>query len=154
MSEWTLERPFPRGPLLLSAGIVLLSLVLATGTSLTGVGAQRTLLPAAVESRDLMFADRADGAILVTDITQPTAAPVVLMPGTSGFVRVATRGLARERNLLGIGPEAPFRLIRDAEDQLWLFDSQTDRKIQVDAFGRGNRDAFAQLLQSFRKATP
>ena len=159
MARWKTKDPFPRGPLIACGAVVCLALLSAIFTSVTGIGQHTVVLPTAIEQRDLIFADRADGAIV---ITEPGAAgePVrVVQPGTDGFIRVAVRGLAFERERHGIGGAAPFRLMRTADDRMWLIDPETNGKVEVSAFGPGNRNVFAQLFASHasnqpRKATP
>ncbi len=159
MARWKTKDPFPRVPLIACGAVVSLALLSAGFTSITGVGQHKVVLPTAIEQRDLIFADRADGAIV---ITEPGAAGVpvrVIQPGTDGFIRVAVRGLAFERERNGVGSAAPFRLMRSADDRMWLIDPETNGKVEVSAFGPGNRNVFAQLFASHasnlpRKATP
>ena len=96
-----------------------------------------------LQSRDLQFEDRPDRSGAVFDIgdNQPIA---IVSPGTNGFVRVAMRGLARERRVGDIG-EAPFRLTR-CRGRLTLTDTLTGDQIELGAFGSTNEEAFARLL--------
>jgi putative photosynthetic complex assembly protein len=154
VEDWKINRPFPRGPLIASISIVVAALVAAITASTTGIGRSVTELPPAVESRDLMFSDRADGAVIVADASAPTVPTRVIMPGTDGFIRVALRGLVVERERNGVGNELGFRLMRSAENRMWLIDLATGSKVEVSAFGPQNRNVFAELLPSGRNFQP
>lgn len=149
MSEAFHDRPFPRGALLGAAALVSLAILSATVVRVSGVGT--TQMPAAmpIESRDLRFEDRADGAVQVYD-TREQRTLAVLAPGTNGFVRGALRGLARERKRQDIGSGPPFRLTRWADGRVSLEDPSTGRRIDLDAFGSTNAQAFAWLLDAPR----
>jgi putative photosynthetic complex assembly protein len=113
------------------------------------IGSTRVTLAAPVESVDLRFEDRRDGAIVVRSVAAPET-PRVLMPGTNGFVRTALRSMAQERLAKGAGADVPFRLARQPGGGLWIEDLATGRRIGLDAFGAGNAKAFEQLLASER----
>jgi putative photosynthetic complex assembly protein len=102
-------------------------------------------LPAVTESRDLLFEDGKDGAVLVFD-AHDRALVDSLAPGTNGFVRVVLRGLARERRMNEIGQQPPFRLSRFENGQMTLLDTSTNKQIDLAAFGSSNAEAFARLL--------
>lgn len=98
-----------------------------------------------VATRDLHFADRADGAVVVTEAA--TNSPVmVLEPGQDGFVRGTMRGLARDRKGRDIGSEAPFRLTSWNDGYLTLEDRATGRTLELIGFGATNAHAFARFL--------
>ncbi len=107
---------------------------------------------AIVASRDLRFADRGDGAVIITDVGNGNVAQIIPAGQKTGFVRGVMRSLARERRMAGIGAEAPFRLTAWADGELSLVDSATGRAIELNAFGPDNRAAFAALLPPFKKA--
>jgi putative photosynthetic complex assembly protein len=98
-----------------------------------------------VATRDLQFADRADGAIVVTDARSGRVVET-LAPGTEGFVRGGMRGLARERNRAGISVEVPFRLSAWPDGRITLQDTGTGNTMELHAFGRTNAEAFLKLL--------
>jgi putative photosynthetic complex assembly protein len=129
------------------AGLVLFALAAVTTSRLTGVGDVRVTVPAALESRDLNFADGPGGAVLVLDHRDGRVIDT-LAPGSNGFVRVVLRGLARERKLGDIGPLPPFRLTRYANGQLTLTDTSSGKQIDLDAFGAANTGAFARLMHA------
>jgi len=147
MSEVLHEPLIPKGGLLAGAALVLFALTAVTTARLTGTGGTRMTLPAAVESRDLNFADGDHGAVLVYD-SQSKQLVDTLAPGSNGFIRVVLRGLARERKLGDIGPQPPFRLTRFVNGQLTLTDTSSGKQIDLDAFGAANVGAFARLMDA------
>ena len=146
MTEQTPYRPFPRGPLIGAGLLVVLSLLLAATSRLTGLGSTTVEPGIAVETRELRFLDRADGSVAVLE----TGGNVVeiLAPGTNGFVRGVMRGLARERKLEGIGDAPPFRLIRWNDGRLSLQDTATGREVQLVSFGQTQFEVFANMLHA------
>lgn len=95
--------------------------------------------------RQLLFADSADGKVIVTDAaTRETVAAI----GTegSGFIRGVMRGLARERYQHQQGASVPFRLSAWPDGALTLTDDSTGRVIELGSFGPDNRAAFARFL--------
>jgi len=135
----------PKGALLAAFGLVLFALAAATTSRVTGYGTAHMTLPAAVESRDLLFKDGEDGSVLVYDAADNQLLHK-LAPGQSGFVRVVMRGMARERKIADIGPQPPFRITRYANGQLTLTDTANNRMIDLNAFGSSNLAAFAALI--------
>ncbi|MCC5885157.1 MAG: hypothetical protein JJT88_01855 [Gammaproteobacteria bacterium] len=96
-------------------------------------------------SRELLFLDRSDGAVVILDY--PGGETVdVLSPGTHGFVRGVMRGMARERRSKKVGTEPPYRLSSWSDGRLTLDDPSTGRWVELVAFGPDNFQAFAQLL--------
>lgn len=136
----------PVGPVVAFGGALLLVLV---------VGAYNTLLrdrdshpsewAELVESRNLRFFDREDGAVVIVDDRLGTKI-AVLEPGTHGFVRGVMRGMARERRSKLVGTEPPYRLARWSDGRLTLDDPHTGRWVELVAFGPDNFRAFAMLL--------
>ena len=134
--------------------MIVVGLLAAATGSWTGAGTVRVPLPTSVvESRDIIISDRADGAVVVSDAGNATFSPDVLKPGTNGFVRVAASGLAFTRQAQGIGREPPFKLIREADDRMWLLDPSTGKRVDLNAFGPQNRAVFVQLLPSAKIAS-
>ncbi len=97
-----------------------------------------------VASRDLRFADRADGAVVVTDAQ--TEQTVDVLQGEQGFIRSTMRGLARARRLDGIGAAPPFHLAAWSDGRLTLDDPSDGRHLELQAFGSLNVAVFARLL--------
>ena len=146
MTELTAERPLPRAAVVAGGILIALTLASAVAARLGGIGTLDHQLPAVSDSRMLIFADRADGAIVITDATARSEV-AVLAPGTNGFVRGALRGLARERRAEGVGEQPPFRLIRRVDGRIELADPQTGRSISLEAFGHTQVETFAALLK-------
>lgn len=139
------EEKIPRGLLLGAGGLVLSSLLIVGVARLTGYTPDRPPPSVVVESHDLRFEDRADGAVLVYDDADGRLA-YTLAPGTNGFVRGVLRGLVRERRADQVGPTPPFRLTRWADGRLSLDDPSTGRHVDLEVFGPANAGAFADIL--------
>ena len=146
------DRPFPRGALIGAAALIGFSLLAVTLARFAGLGPVTEPMAPVVQSRELRFADRADGAVLVYD-RQGDEVVDLVPPGSGGVVRGVLRALARERRLQGDGASTPFRLSRLADGRLTLEDLATGRVIDLKAFGHTNEGAFARLL-SPGNATP
>ena len=110
-----------------------------------GLGVTEVPTSAPMESRDLLFEDRADGAVVIYQAGHGPAVEV-LEPGTNGFLRGVMRSVARARRLQQIGSEAPVRLTRWQDDRLSLEDPATGYRVELNAFGPTNAEAFARLL--------
>jgi len=139
------DKPIPR-PLLIAAGVLLASVLGLTALA-RHYDYKIGLPPEAniVASRDVVFLDQPDGSILVED--PATRARIdVLEPGTYGFVRGATRALARQHRGLAQGEAAPFRLIRWDDGRVTLQDLTTNTQIELQAYGPTNFEAFSRLL--------
>ncbi|WP_137181309.1 photosynthetic complex assembly protein PuhC [Roseomonas sp. AR75] len=141
-----LPRPafLPRSMLLAAAAVVGGTLILAV------LGHKAPVNPAStgerpVATRDLRFADRDDGAVVITDAR--TGGVIEVLPGgTEGFVRGAMRGLVRQRRVAGQGTEPPFRLSTWSDGRITLVDTATGNTMELHAFGRTNAEAFLKLL--------
>ena len=135
---------FAKGPAL---GIGLAMIVLV-GLTIAPVPGSRTIeatAPTVRLEREFRAADRADGAVVLTDAR--TGREVLLVaPGEDGFLRGTLRGLARDRHLRGIGPELPFRLVVWNDGRMTLDDTATSRRLDLLAFGQTQAEAFARLL--------
>jgi putative photosynthetic complex assembly protein len=135
----------PRGALIGAAGVIAVALVSAAMAQLTGFTASPEPESTRVESLALRFEDRPDGGIAVLSAKDDSVIEI-LPPQSNGFIRGALRGLVRQRKLQDMGSEAPFTLTRWADGRISLTDTATDERIYLDAFGRTNRNAFAELL--------
>jgi putative photosynthetic complex assembly protein len=134
-------------PMLLGAGLlVAATLVLVTAGPRTHVDPGRAGV-AAVQFRDLRFADRADGGVVVTDASTGETV-LTVRPGEDHFVRGAMRALARDRRIEGGGVAAPFRLTRWADNRLTLEDTATGQIVEMTAFGATNAEAFLRFLST------
>jgi putative photosynthetic complex assembly protein len=145
MNANTIDRGLPRGALIGAAVLIGGSLLLVGIARLTGYGPDKPPASAVVESRDLRFEDRPDGAVLIYSAAT-NALVDTLPPGTNGFVRGVLRGLVRERRADHIGSTPPFRLTRWADGRLSLDDPSTGRHVDLEVFGPTNAGAFADIL--------
>jgi len=148
------EQTIPKHAVASAAMLVITALAL---TTLVKVGVlEREEVPAAVRSeahvapaavRTLTFSDRADGAVVVRDVTTGETVRVLVdgVPG-NGFVRGVMRGMARERHFRGVGMTPPFTLTLWQNGTLSLVDKATGRAIELGSFGPDNRAAFAALM--------
>ena len=100
----------------------------------------------AVQARDLLFYDRADGAVLVEAPADNHAVDV--FTGEQGFLRGTLRGFARTRRLAGLGPDTPFHLARWSDGRLTIDDPATGQHVELLAFGPTNAAVFAPLLEA------
>jgi putative photosynthetic complex assembly protein len=147
------EDPSPPRGLLLGIGVLISATLLLVALARShGVGLMMTrdIEPAAsaataVREAALRFADRDDGAVVVTRAVDG-ATVAVIESGSGGFVRGVMRGLARERRMHGIESTPPFLLTQWSDGRLTLRDTATDRLIDLGAFGQTNLGAFAALL--------
>jgi putative photosynthetic complex assembly protein len=148
------DQTVPKPALIAAGALVTLSLLL---TMLVRVGVlEREAVPAAVraadrasvvETRNLTFSDRADGAVVIADAsTAATVAVIESETKSGGFIRGVLRGLARERRSRGIGAAPPFKLTLFSDGSLNFVDTATGRSIELGAFGPDNRAVFAALL--------
>jgi len=146
MSSHLRQDTFPRAPLLGAAALVLLTLASASVGRLHPTSPPPASSP--VLQRDLRFADRGDGAVLVYQAGK--TAPFRVVTGQSGFLRGILRALVRTRRLDGAGPEAPFRLSAWPDGRLTLDDLATGQRIELEAFGSANEAVYARLLTAGR----
>ncbi len=140
---------FPK-PALIAVGLLLaLSLAgtAAVRIARTSAPVAAPSAPASTASVDLRFSDQSDGSIRISD-NRSGAVVATLAPDSNGFIRGVMRGLARDRISRHIGEAPPFRLSQDHAGKLWLQDTATRRLIDLEAFGTGNRAAFAELLHT------
>lgn len=140
------NQPFPRGALAAAIALVGFALVASAIGGLSGPTEIVVTEAPEAAGLDVRFADRADGAVVVS--AAEDGRELAVMPGgTNGFLRGMLRGLARERRANGIGSEPPFRVVRWADGRHSLHDETTGRTIVLDAFGQTNAAVFAALIE-------
>ncbi len=146
--------PFPKPLLWGAAGLILFALALVGSVRLGLIVPVRASAEQYREARgiaplhavDLLFEDAEDGAV---EVRLAATGQVVhrIPPGAqNGFVRGVMRGLARERRQKAAGEEVPFRITLWDDGELTLTDLATGREIDLNAFGRTNREAFLVML--------
>jgi putative photosynthetic complex assembly protein len=140
----------PRIALLGAAGMIALAFLTAGAARLGGV-TFTTPTAAMVATQDLRFEDQADGGIGVWRVSDNARVDTV-PPGTNGFIRGALRGLARSRKQDQLSRDAPFRLTAWADGRLTLEDLTTHETIDLEAFGKTNEQAFADILMQATRA--
>jgi putative photosynthetic complex assembly protein len=135
----------PRGLLVAIAALLLFTLAGVSLVRLTGGPEAREPSSPAMAARELRFADRPDGGIVVSDARTGEVVRLI-EPETNGFLRGTMRSLVRDRRRDGIGAEPPFVLAARADGRLTIDDPSTGRTIDLASFGPTNASAFAQLL--------
>jgi len=144
MSDSTSLPSFPRGALIGAGSMIALALALATFGRM--IGPDMSMKQAApVMSRNLRFADLADGTVGVTNADTGRLVDIIGQ-GKDNFVRATMRGLVQQRKREDLGPDVPFRLTRWTDGRLTLTDPDTAREVELEAFGITNEEAFAHLL--------
>ncbi len=150
------EQAVPRPALIAAGALVLGTIGMSAAVSLgyldreavpAQVRAEANVSP--VSTRELTFADREDGSVMIADAT--TGAQIRLIETetqSGGFIRGVMRGMARERRTYGIGSQPPFRLILWQDGSLSLVDLATQRTVELGAFGPDNRAVFMTLLET------
>jgi putative photosynthetic complex assembly protein len=137
--------PFPRAILVIAGAAIAFTIVIAAVGRMTGA-ADSTPTAKPLIARDLLFKDRADGAVVVFDAGNPADPISIVAPETNGFLRATMRGLARQRLRADASAEIPFRLTAWADGRLTLEDPTSGRRVEMEAFGITNEEAFARLL--------
>ena len=155
MSTHSHANMLPRGTVVTAGALVLFALAatatvriahLPVAASPAAVRASAHEVP--LSTRNLRFADRADGAVVITDADHGDTAMIIAPGQQTGFIRGVMRGLARDRRTRGIGHQPPFQLSLWPDGQLSLTDTATGRSIELTAFGSTNRASFLPLLKA------
>jgi len=129
-----------------SVGLVLVTVVgLVLAARATGYGVMRLEASHPVQTRAVLFEDRADGTLAIFDAggTEPFE---IIAPDKSGFIRGSLRALKQFRRVNRAGPEVPFELIRWADGRFSLRDPADGREIALEAFGPTNAAEYQRLL--------
>lgn len=144
----------PRAAIIGAAVILLFTMALTGAVSLGLIpkSADPTLTRAAqnispVQTRQLRFADRADGAVVVSDANSGETVKVIEF-GQGGFVRATMRRMAKVRAAAGIGAEPPFKLVLWENGALSLTDPETGRDAEIHGFGPDHSKVFAEMLKA------
>jgi putative photosynthetic complex assembly protein len=143
----------PRGALIGTAAVLLFTMAMAGATRLGFIPhsadpeesrAAQNVAPA--QSRELRFADRADGAVIVSDAASGEVVKIVEF-GQGGFLRATMRRMAKVRMAAGIGAEPPFTLTLWENSALSLRDPQTGRTAEIHGFGADHSKIFSDMLE-------
>ena len=87
--------------------------------------------------------DHLNGAIKITDTSGKV---LTIIENNGAFARVVFRTLAKERIMVGVGPEKPFILTARQNGILSISDPITNSNIDINAFGESNMKLFSELL--------
>jgi putative photosynthetic complex assembly protein len=143
----------PRGALIGAAAVLLFTMAMAGATrvgllphSADPDASRAAQNVAPTQSRELRFADRADGAVVVTDANSGATVKVVEF-GQGGFLRATMRRMAKARIAAGKGAEPPFKLTLWENGALSLSDPQTGRESEIHGFGKDHSKMFADMLE-------
>ncbi|MDZ7627145.1 MAG: photosynthetic complex assembly protein PuhC [Parvularculaceae bacterium] len=132
---------------LIGAGILVgFVLAITTIAQWTGAGKWRADVGAAEETLTLAFADRDDGAVIVTDAASGEEI-YVYAPEKHGFVRGALRAVAHKRKMAGLDTSAPFEIARHVDGKLSITDPLTGARVILNGFGAPNAAEFAHLFE-------
>lgn len=97
--------------------------------------------------RNLRFADRADGAVVVTDADSGAVVKVIGY-GEEGFTRATVRRLAKLRTKSGeTGSDMPFVLTKWQNGALSLTDPATGEHAELQGYGPDHTANFEALLE-------
>ena len=135
-----------RAPLIAAGVLVSFMLTIAAIAQLTGIGKWRADVGPASETLTLAFADRDDGAVVVTDAASGETV-FVYAPEKHGFVRSTLRAVAHKRKLAELDAAAPFEVVRHVDGKLTLTDPLTGARVILNGFGAPNAAEFAQLFE-------
>jgi putative photosynthetic complex assembly protein len=143
----------PRGALIGAFAILLFTMAMAGAVrfglipqSANPTASRAAEHVAAAQTRELRFADRADGAVVVSDATTGETVKVIEF-GQGGFLRATMRRMAKARVAAGIGAEPPFNLTRWENGALSLSDPETGRDAEIFGFGADHTKTFADMLK-------
>lgn len=143
-----------RTPIIMMGSLIAASVAL---TSLVSLGFfERQAVPSEtreaagtqiLQKREILFFDERDGTVRVEDAAS-RGEIARFGPGTGGFVRSTARSLVYQRRINGIGREVPFELIDWDNGMLTLLDPTTGESVELHSFGTGNRQTFANFLET------
>ncbi len=137
----------PKAVLVGAALLIGFAITASSAAHLTDIGTSHMPDAKPVATLALRFEDRNDGSVAVRDI-ETSREVYHVEPGTNGFIRATVRGLVRERKRAGIDEVQPFTLTHWDNGTLSLVDSTTGRRVNLEAFGPTNAEAFAQFFKS------
>jgi putative photosynthetic complex assembly protein len=142
--------PFIPRPVLWAAAAMMLATFVAATLSARLQPGRGSVEGPTTHLRELRFADRADGAVIVLDAT--SGRTIEALHGEQGFLRGVLRGLAQERRRRGLGSERAFLLMVGGDGRLALVDPATHRRIDLESFGRDQAAQFARWLDESAEA--
>ena len=135
-----------RLPVLGALGVVVLTLVLVVSSALTEGGRVRKDMGIASAERDLLFRDGKAGAIIVRD-AKSREKLAEFGKGEGAFIRISMRAMTHARRTHSVPLDMPYRLVRNTQNHLSIFDPQTGEFIKLVAFGQVAKDSFSRFLE-------
>ena len=140
------ENMAPTVPLLLSGGLVLITLLGVFWQQLVvNPAAVPPPMPEVVVERQLQFMDHPDGSVTVRALPGGEVLHTVAA-GEGNFMRGTLRGLVRERRLNDASMAAGLTITEYADGSIVLADLATGRRIDLRAFGAENAHEFTRFL--------
>lgn len=153
MSAPHTAQSLPRGVLLASGALILVSIAFAALSSSTGVGRVEVPPSTPVSQFEVRFEDEMQAGLVV--YTSERKTPLARVePGRDGFVRGVLRSLNRTRKLEGLPGDAPFIMTRWEDGRLSLSDPSTNISVELQGFGIDNFRAFDRLMLLAEAQTP
>jgi putative photosynthetic complex assembly protein len=127
------------------ATVACVALVLAVIGKFTGIGADRVVNGAVVETHRVTMMIGADDSVTLKSV-ETGAVIVGFDKGHGGFLRGAIRAFGLKRNQMKIAPDAPFVVTRWESGRITLNDPATGHQVPVDSFGPMVTKMFAPLV--------
>ena len=151
MSDPFEGRPFPRAVLIGAAILISFVIALAAFVRMTGIGRSALESTPPVAVRELRFEDIAEAK---KRIYADNVAVAEVNEISAPFIFGVLRATQRQRKLLQVPFDAPYRLSLHTDGQLILEDPSVGERIDLRAFGPDNTQAFATLLNTSPPSTP
>lgn len=143
----------PRAALIGVAAVLLFTMAVAGATrfgfiphSADPVASRAAQNVAPAKTRELRFADRTDGAVVVSDAVTGETVKIVEF-GQGGFLRATMRRMAKIRIAAAVGPEQPFKLVLWENGALSISDPETGHVAEIHGFGGDHSKIFAEMLE-------
>ncbi|MEL6541131.1 MAG: photosynthetic complex assembly protein PuhC [Pseudomonadota bacterium] len=146
-----------RLPLIACISVIGISLALTISTNLgfferqgdpDQIRAERGVT--SVDTRSIKFHDGANGDVWVSDAE--TGEELGRYPqGKGGFVRATARAMATGRQQRGFDSLVPFELIAWDNGAMTLRDTQTERSVELHAFGRNTHEIYKDIMAKGRE---
>lgn len=144
------SQPFPRWFLIGAFSLIGAALAFAAAGRL-GIGTVNVPNSPAILHLDVRFDDQPDGATLIRRLPDGLVLDTLGADG-GGFLRGVLKSLQRERAMRGLDRDAPFTLIRRADQRHTLIDPLSGQRRELDGFGPAHSLAAARLMESGRRA--
>jgi putative photosynthetic complex assembly protein len=127
--------------------LVTVTILLAAFARQTGIG-RTPDAPIVVQSRSIVLQPAPDGRMLVLDAK--TGDTIEALPSANeGFVAGIWRAVKFDRDRQRIDLAAPLEIVLSMDAGLLLIDPQTGVRLQLEAYGRDNRNTFARFLPAY-----